>query len=68
MTVPPGSDIYRFAHVLLRKHRGAACLEALRHADRRLRHGDLNGFMVWRQIGRATEHIQRMERKTDMAA
>lgn len=68
MTVPPDSDIYRFAHVLLRKHRDAACLEALRHADTRLRHGDLNGYMVWRRISKTTEHIQRMERKTDMAA
>jgi hypothetical protein len=30
--------------------------------------GDLGGYMVWRRIARTIEHIQRMERKSDMAA
>ena len=28
MTFPPNTDIYHFAHILLREHRAAACLEA----------------------------------------
>ena len=68
MTVPPGTDLYSFAHKLLRKHRAAACLEALRQADDLIARGDLGGYMVWRRIARTIEHIQRMERKSDMAA
>ena len=68
MTVPPGTDLYSLAHKLLRKHRDAACLEALRQADDLIARGDLGGYMVWRRIARAIEHIQRMERKSDMAA
>ncbi len=68
MTVPPGTDLYSFAHKLLRKHRDAACLEALRQADGLIARGDLGGYMVWRRIARTIEHIQRMERKSDMAA
>jgi len=68
MTVPPGTDLYSFAHKLLRKHRDAACLEALRQADDMIARGDLGGYMVWRRIARTIEHIQRMERKSDMAA
>jgi hypothetical protein len=68
MTVPPGTDLYSFAHKLLRKHRDAACLEALRQADDLIARGDLGGYMVWRRIARTIEHIQRMEQKSDMAA
>ena len=68
MAVPPDSDVYSVAHRLLRKYKSAARLEALRRADERLRHGDLDGYMLWRRISRATERIQRMERKTDMEA
>lgn len=68
MTVPPGTDLHSFAHKLLRKHRDAAGLEALRHADTLIRQGDLSGYMVWRRIARTIEHIQRMARKSGMAA
>lgn len=62
------TDIFDLAHVVLRKHREKACPEALRQADRRLRQDDLPGYLVWRRIAKAIEHIRRMERKTDMAA
>ncbi len=68
MTVPPGTDLYSFAHKLLRKHRDAASQEALRQADTLILEGDIGGYMVWRRIARTIEHIQRMERKSDMAA
>jgi hypothetical protein len=68
MTVPPGTDLHSFAHKLLRKHRDAASLEALRQADTLILEGDIGGYMVWRRIARTIEHIQRMERKSDMAA
>jgi hypothetical protein len=62
------TDIYSLAHDFLRAHRDMACPEALRQADRRLRQDDLPGYLVWRRLAKAIEHIRRMERKTDMAA
>ncbi len=69
MTLPPDTDIYRFAHVLLRKHGDAAALKAAQnHADTLLQQGQLDGYTAWRQIVRTVENILRMERKADMAA
>lgn len=68
MTVPPGTDLYSFAHKLLRKHRDAASLQALRQADTLIHQGDLSGYLLWRRIAKTIERIQRMERKSDMAA
>ncbi len=68
MTLPLNTDIYHFAHILLREHRASACLEALRQAETLFRQGDMDGCLVWRRIAQKVEHIQRMEQKTDMAA
>jgi len=68
MTFSPTTDIYHFAHNLLREHRDAACLEALRQAEAMLRQGDMAGCLVWRRIAQTAERIQRMEQKTDMTA
>ncbi len=68
MTLPLNTDIYHFAHILLREHRATACLEALRQAETMLRQGDMAGCLVWRRIAQMAEHIHRMEQKTDMAA
>ncbi len=65
MTLPLNTDIYHFAHILLREHRATACLEALRQAERQ---GDMASCLVWRRIAKMAENIQRMEQKTDMAA
>jgi hypothetical protein len=68
MTVPPGADFYSFAHKLLRERRDAACPEAVRRAEDLIGQGDLSGYLLWRRIARTIEHIQRIERKSDMAA
>ena len=68
MTFHPNTDIYHFAHNLLREHRAAACLEAWQQAELLLRQGDMAGCLNWRRIAQTVEHIQRMEQKTDMAA
>ena len=68
MTVPPSADLYGFAHELLRERRDAACRDALRRADALIGQGDLSGYLLWRRIARTIEHIQRIERKSDMAA
>ena len=68
MTVPPGTDLFTIAHKLLRRHRDAASLEAIEHADLLLRDGDISGYLLWRRIARTIEHIQRTESKADMAA
>jgi len=68
MTLPLNTDIYHFAHILLREHRADACLEALRQAETMFRRGDMASCLVWRRIAQMAEHIQRMEQKSDMAA
>ncbi len=69
MRLPPDTDIYRFAHGLLRKLGDVAALEAAQHhADTLLQQGQLDGYTIWRQIVRTVENIQRMETKADMAA
>ena len=68
MTYSPSTDIYHFAHNLLREHRASACPEAWQEAETMLRQGDLAGCLIWRRIAQTVEHIQRMEQKTDMAA
>ena len=67
MTLPLNTDIYHFAHILLREHRADACLEALRQAETVFRQGDMASCLVWRRIAQMVEHIQRMEQKADMA-
>ena len=67
MTLPLNTDIYHFAHTLLREHRATACLEALRQAETVFRQGDMASCLVWRRIAQMAEHIQRMEQKADMA-
>jgi hypothetical protein len=67
MTFPPNTDIYHFAHILLREHRATACLEALRQEETMFRQGDMAGCLVWRRIAHMVERIHRMEQKTDMA-
>ncbi len=67
MTLPLNTDIYHFAHTLLREHRATACLEALRQAETVFRQGDMASCLVWRRIAHMVERIQRMEQKADMA-
>ncbi len=67
MTLPLNTDIYHFAHTLLREHRATACLEALRQAETVFRQGDMASCLVWRRIAQMVEHIHRMEQKADIA-
>ena len=66
VTLLPDSDIYRLAHDFLREHQDAAGPKALREAEMKLGQGDMDGYTRWWRIAKAVEHIQRMERKTDM--
>ena len=59
----PDLDIYRSANVLIRQHSEDAPIEAAMRADAMLESGDLDGYAVWRRIGKAVEEIQRTERK-----
>ncbi len=54
-------DIYRSAHVVVRRHGEDAAIEAAMRADAMLERGDLGGYAVWRGILKAVEELQRME-------
>jgi len=54
-------DIYRSAQVLIREHGEDAALGAAMRADAMLENGDLEGQVVWKQIVRAVEEIQRTD-------
>jgi hypothetical protein len=51
-------DIWRAAHLLIRKHGANAELEAARMQDLMLDRGDDEGRVLWAQIRRAIEVIR----------
>jgi len=51
-------DIYRAANLLIKRHGDNAELEAARHIDRLLDHGDRDGQFVWFRIKRAISVLQ----------
>ncbi len=57
----PALDIYRSAHVLVKRHGQAAPIEAAMRADAMLEKGDLDGYAVWRRVLRAVEELQGVE-------
>jgi hypothetical protein len=57
-------EIFRAAHVLIRKHGSEATLQAATRADERLDRGDLDGAAVWRRIVKAVEELLSTERPT----
>ncbi len=54
-------DIYRSAHVVVRRHGEDAPIEAATRADAMLEKGDLRGYAVWSGILKAVEELQRIE-------
>ena len=46
----PEIDIFRVAHLLVKRHGEDAPIEAAMRADAMLDKGDLGGYAVWRRI------------------
>jgi hypothetical protein len=46
-------DIWRSAHVLLKKHGKDAASVAAKHADEAMRAGDLDGLRRWKRVAEA---------------
>ena len=57
----PEIDIFRVAHLLVKRHGQDAPIEAAMRADAMLDKGDLDGFSVWKRILWAAEELQRAE-------
>ena len=55
-------DIYRSAHLLIKRHGDDAAIEAAMRADERLAAGDMEGEAVWLRIGKAIEELLSEER------
>ena len=53
----PDLDIYRSADILVKQHGEDARIHAAMRADAMLEKGDLDGYAVWRRIGKATETL-----------
>jgi hypothetical protein len=51
-------DIWRTANLLIQRHGAEAEIEAAKHADQILEHGDLDGQAVWKRIRRAIIELQ----------
>ncbi len=60
-------DIWRSAHVLVKRHGEDAPINAAMRADSMLEKGDLGGYAVWRRILRAVEELQGTEPKSGEA-
>ena len=58
-------DIYRAAHLLIKRHGDAADIEAAMRADERLAAGDMEGEAVWLRIVKAIEELLSEERPAD---
>ncbi len=54
----PEIDIFRVAHLLVKRHGQDAPIEAAMRADAMLDKGDLAGCAVWKRILRAVEGLQ----------
>ncbi len=57
----PNIDIFRVAHLLVKRHGQDAPIEAAMRADAMLDKGDLDGYAAWKRILRAVEELQRVE-------
>ncbi len=54
----PDIDIFRIAHLLVKRHGQDAPVEAAIRADAMLDKGDLDGYAAWKRILRAVEELQ----------
>ena len=57
----PDIDIWRSAHVLVKRYGQDAPLEAAQRADAMLEAGDMDGHAVWLRIVKAVEELLRGE-------
>ncbi len=55
----PDLDIWRGAQLLVKQHGDDAPIHAAMRADTLLEAGDLDGHVVWKQILKAIEELQR---------
>ncbi len=60
----PNIDIFRVAHLLVKRHGEDASIEAALRADAMLDKGDLDGYAAWKRILRAIEELQGTEPKS----
>ncbi len=58
-------DIYRSAHLLIKRHGDDAPIEAAMRADELVEAGDMEGVAVWRRIVKAIEELLSEERPDD---
>jgi len=61
VAIIPDLDIYRSAHVLVKRYGQDAPLEAAQRADAMLEAGDMDGHAVWLRITAAVEELLRAE-------
>ena len=62
----PHLDIYRSAHVLVKRHGNYALIQAAQRADAMFEAGDLDGHAVWCRIVKAVEEL--LEQKPSLGA
>ncbi len=55
-------DVYRAAHLLIKRHGDDAPIEAAMRADELAADGDMEGRAVWLRIVKAIEELQSQER------
>ncbi len=55
-------DIYRVAHLLVKRHGEDAPIKAAMRADAMLDKGDLDGYAVWKRILQAVGELLSKER------
>ena len=58
----PEIDIFRVAHLLVKRHGEDAPIEAAMRADAMLDRGDLGGYAAWKRIVKAVEELLSKER------
>ncbi len=66
MTLIPDLDIYRSANAVVQQHGEDAPIEAAMLAGAMLEAGDMDGFAVWRRIGKAVEELLSKERPEEV--
>ena len=60
-------DIWRAAHLIIKRHGGNAPVVVAQHADKLCEDDDLRGAAVWRRIISAIEELQRVVRRAGWA-
>jgi hypothetical protein len=58
-------DIWRAAHLLVKRHGADAAIVAAQRADEMLAQGDLDGQSIWKRIVNAVRELQRTKLTAD---